>query len=136
MIDLVVLNDLIDYQIITISHNCRLNRISRSFRFYEIYPQLRKVTTSQYLVVVGFMRYYTRITISHGSIFHEILHQNRNISWLQIIWDITSESQYLMAADFMRFYTISSISHGCRFHEILNQNHNVPWLLILWYITQ
>ena len=38
----------------------------------------------QYLMVVDFVRYYTRTTISHGCRFCEILHQNHNISWLQI----------------------------------------------------
>ena len=57
-----------------------------------------------YLMVADFMRYYTRIKISHDCRFHEILKQNQNISWLQISWDITPESKYLMVADFMRYY--------------------------------
>ena len=47
-----------------------------------------------YLMVANFMRYCTRIKISLGCWFHEILHQNQNISWLQISWDITPGSKY------------------------------------------
>ena len=43
---------------------------------------------SKYLMVANFMGYYTRIKISHGCRFHEILHQNK---------------KYLMVADFMRY---------------------------------
>ena len=74
--------------------------------------------------------YYTRNKICHGCRFHEILHQNYNISWLQISWDITPESKYLMVSDFVRYFVRITISHGCRFHEILHQNHNIPWLQI------
>ena len=77
-------------------------------------------------MVADFVRYYTRI--SNGCRFHEILHQNRNISWLQTSSDISPESLYLMAADFMIYYTLTSIYHICRFYEILNQNHNISWL--------
>ena len=94
-------------------------------------------------MVANFMRYYTRIKISHGCRFHEILHQNqniscwrfheilrqnKNISWLQISWDITPESRYVMVVDIMRYYARIKISHGCRFHEILYQSQNISWL--------
>ena len=46
------------------------------------------------LMVANFMRCYTSIKISLGCWFHEILHQNQNISWLQISWNITPGSKY------------------------------------------
>ena len=49
-------------------------------------------------MVSDFVRYYTRTTISHDCIFCEVLHENHNISWLQISWDITPEPEYLMVA--------------------------------------
>ena len=55
-------------------------------------------------MVADFVRYYTRNKITHGCRFHEILHQNQNISWLHISWDFTPELLYLMAANFMRYY--------------------------------
>ena len=89
---------------------------------------------TKYVMVEDFMRYYNRITISHGCRFYEILHQNQNISWFQISWDITPESKYLMAADFMRYIIKIKISHGCIFREILHQNQNISWLRISWDI--
>ena len=92
-----------------------------------------------------------KVTLSQ---YLEILHQNHNISWLHISWDITPAPQYLIfadfvryytrtiisryltVADFVRYYTITTISHGCRFCEILHQNHNILVLYILWDITQ
>ena len=73
--------------------------------------------------------------ISHSCRFREILHQNYNISWLEISLDITPHPQYAMVADFVRFYTGSPISHGWRFCEILHQNYNISWLKISWDIT-
>ena len=92
------------------------------------------LSESKYLMVADFMRYYTRIKISHGGRFHAMLHQHQYISWLQISWDIIPKSKYLMAANFMRYYTGIKISHGCRFHEILYQNQNISWLQISWDI--
>ena len=40
-----------------------------------------------------------------------------NISWLEILWDITPEP------------------HGCKFCEISFQNHNISWLRIMWGIV-
>jgi hypothetical protein len=45
---------------------------------------VRYYTEPQYFMVADFVRYYTRTTVSHGCRFCEILHQNYNISWLQI----------------------------------------------------
>ena len=89
---------------------------------------------SKYVMVADFMRYYTKIKISHGCVFHEILHQNHNISWLQISWDITPEQQYLIDADLVRYYTRTTVSHGFRFCEILYQDNNISLLQILWDI--
>ena len=103
-------------------------------------------------MVTDFMRYYIRTTISYGCRFHEILHHNHKISWLDISWDqykrttithrcrfhdrdITPKPQYLMVAYFMRYNNINTISHGCRIYEILHQIHNISWLQNLWDIT-
>ena len=119
-------------------------------RFNHFLRYIIRPSPSQYLMVPYFMRYYTRTTISHGFIFHEILNQNQTISWLQISLNITPVSQYLTVADFMRYYTRTPISHvsdfmryytkpiishRCRFPDILLQNHNISWLKILWYVT-
>ena len=65
------------------------------------------------------------IMVSHCFRFYEIFYQDQNvqhnISWLQILWDITPEPQYLTVADIMRYHII--ISLGCRFHAILYQIH-------------
>ena len=68
--------------------------------------------------------------------FHEKLNKNHNFSWLHISWDITPGPQYLIIADFMRYYTPEpKISHGCWFYEIWHQKLNISWLQILWDIT-
>ena len=99
-----------------------------------------------------FLRYYAITMITQSCRFHEILHQNHNISFLQICVryytrttithrcrfhdrDITPKPQYLMVAYFMRYNNINTISHGCRIYEILHQIHNISWLQNLWYIT-
>ena len=86
-----------------------------------IYHIRRCMPNILYLMVANFMRYCTRIKMSHGCRFHEILHQNQNIPCLLISWDITPESKYLMVADFTRI----KISCGCKFHEILHQDQNI-----------
>ena len=75
---------------------CPISCISWVQIWWDITPE------STYLMVTDFIRYYTKIKISHGCIFHEILHQNQNISCLKISWAITPQSKYLMVADFMR----------------------------------
>ena len=100
-----------------------------------IYHICRCMLNILYLIGSDFMSYYTRIKISHGCRFHEISHQNQNISWLQISWDITPEAKYFMVTNFMIYYTRIKISHGCRFHEIFDQNQNISWLQISWDIT-
>jgi hypothetical protein len=77
---------------------------------------------------------FHRTTKHHGCRFCDIIHQNNNISWLQISWDITPLPQYLMAADFVIYYTRPPITHGWRFHEVLHQNHNISWMQIAWDI--
>ena len=92
--------------------------IYHSCRIYEILHQCHIILcllivwdiipNPQYLMAAYFMIYYSKTTISHGCWFHEIysrttishgclfcdiLHQNHNISWLQISWDITPEPQ-------------------------------------------
>ena len=100
------------YTRIKMSHGCRFHEILHQNQniswlqiSWDILPQSQYLVVriswditpeSKYLMVADFMRYNTRITISHGCRFHEILHQNQNISWLQISWDITPESKYLM----------------------------------------
>ena len=73
------------------------------------------------------MGYFKRITIFHIFRFREILHQNHNIFWLQISWDIAPEPKYLMVRDFMRYYPKPQyfMYLGCRFCEILHQNQNI-----------
>ena len=59
------------------------------FKRYLISTFSKSVTRSQYYMVIDFVRYYTRTTISHVCRFWE----NTNISCadcrLQIAWDIT-----------------------------------------------
>ena len=66
-------------------------------------------------MVADFMKYHTKIKISHGCRFHEILHKNLNISSLQIWCDILPQSQYLM----------ERISW-----------HVTPEALVYWYLTK
>ena len=83
------LNEFIQY-IISVDV-CPISCISWSQISWVISPK------SKYLMVADFMRYYTRIKISHaedfmrfyarikishGCRFHEILHQNQDMSWL------------------------------------------------------
>ena len=74
---------------------------------------------------ISHLKMYAKYPVSHGCKFHEILHQNQNIPWLQISWDIAPESKYPLVADFMRYYTRIKISRGCKFYEILRQDQNI-----------
>ena len=69
-----------------------------------IYHICRCMPNILYIMGSDFMRYNTRIKISHGCRFHEIFHQNQNISFL---------------IRFLRYYARTTISHGCTFREIL-----------------
>ena len=53
----------------------------------------------QYLIVEDFVRYDTITTIYHGCRFCEILHQNPNISWMQVAWDIITEPYLILVAN-------------------------------------
>ena len=78
---------------------------------------------------------YAQYPISHGLRFHKLLHQNQNISSLQISWNIIPEPKYFMVSDCMGYYTRTKIFHGYRFHGILHQNPNISWLRISWDIS-
>ena len=92
---------------------------------------------------------YAQYPISHGLRFHKLLHQNQNISSLQISWNIIPEPKYFMVTDCMGYYTRTKIFHGyrfhgilhqiqishsCRFHEVLHHNQNNLCLHISWDI--
>ena len=87
---LMVANFMRYYTRIKISYGCRsINQSICISGFYkDIVDRLwisRDITPeSKYTMVADFTTYYTRIKISHGCRFHEILHKNQNIPWLHI----------------------------------------------------
>ena len=88
------------YTITTISHDCRFREILHNYHnisgmqiSWDFAPLLHYLIVEDFLcitwealcfMVADLIRYCTRTTISNGSIFHYILHQNHNILRLKI----------------------------------------------------
>ena len=94
-------------------------------------------TEPQYLMVEDFMRYYTRIAISFGCRYHEILHknwcmvadfmnQNCYIFLLQISWDITPVTNLQLVCPFCLFVFLSH----CFFIEIFKTTESQQNLMV------
>ena len=83
------------------------------------------------------MRYFIQIKLSRVYRYHEIFHQDQNISWFNTSWDISSRSKYLMVENIMRYLIKISIkiSHYYRYQEIFHLDQNISWLLTSWDIS-